>query len=70
MKRGTPRSDSYTFGHDIEGSWLLCEAAEALNDRALLREVEATALAIADAVRREGMRRHWRPLLRRPSRHL
>jgi cellobiose epimerase len=49
-----PRSDSYTFGHDIEGSWLLCEAAEALNDRVLLRDVEALALTIADAVRREG----------------
>jgi mannobiose 2-epimerase len=49
------RSDSYTFGHDIEGSWLLCEAAENLADAALRRRVEATALRIAEAVLQEGI---------------
>lgn len=49
------RSDSYTFGHDIEGSWLLCEAAEVLDDRALLQREQATALRIAEAVLAEGV---------------
>lgn len=49
------RSDSYTFGHDIEGSWLLCEAAEALGDGALRQRVHTVALQIAEAARAEGL---------------
>jgi cellobiose epimerase len=49
------RSDTYTFGHDIEASWLLCEAAEALEDPVLLKQVQATALEMARVVLGEGL---------------
>jgi cellobiose epimerase len=49
------RSDSYTFGHDIEGSWLLCEAADELGDAAWRKRTDETALRIAETVLREGI---------------
>ncbi len=53
----TVRSNSYTYGHDIEGAWLLCDAAEALGDEALLSQASRWAIRIADAVAAEALDR-------------
>jgi len=49
------KSRVYSFGHDIEAAWLLCQAAEAVRDEELMRETRNTALRIADAILKEGM---------------
>jgi mannobiose 2-epimerase len=49
------RSDTYTFGHDIEASWLLCEAAEVLGDPALTAKVRSLALRMAGTTLREAL---------------
>ena len=49
-----PRSKDYTFGHDIEASWLLCEAAEALDDPQVTSRVRPAALRLACVTLAEG----------------
>jgi mannobiose 2-epimerase len=43
------KSHGVSYGHDIEASWLLYEAAEVLNDSVLLKKIKTVSLNIADA---------------------
>jgi mannobiose 2-epimerase len=44
-----------SYGHDIEGSWLLLEAAEVQGDIALVERVRQAAVRIAGAVYQDGL---------------
>jgi mannobiose 2-epimerase len=48
-------SENVSFGHDIEGSWLLCEAAEIQSAPALLAQARESAVNMAAAVYRDGL---------------
>jgi mannobiose 2-epimerase len=54
-ERWAPLSCTVSFGHDIEASWLLVEAAETAGDRALLERAKAAAVRIARATLAEGV---------------
>jgi mannobiose 2-epimerase len=48
-------TDHVSYGHDIEGSWLIVEAAEAVGDPALCERARKLAVRMADAVAREAV---------------
>lgn len=52
-------SGNISFGHDIEGSWLLHEAAVVLGETDLLSEVERTAIQMAEKVAIGGVSRDF-----------
>ena len=51
----TPKSSATSFGHDIEASWLLLEAAEVLSDDALSERVRTASLMIARRVMQRAL---------------
>jgi cellobiose epimerase len=50
-----PKSNITSYGHDIEGSWLMCEAANLLDDEDIKRTTYAKALIMAEGTLSEGM---------------
>lgn len=50
-----PRSEKISFGHDIEGSWLVVEAVKVLGDASLLARVRETSVQMAAAVLEQGI---------------
>jgi len=49
-----PKTTEISYGHDIESTWLIWEAAEQLNDKALLNEIRPKILAMVDTFIAEG----------------
>ena len=50
-----PIGDVQSFGHDIETTWLMCEAADVVGDKELIAKVRKQALAMADVALASGM---------------
>lgn len=50
----TVKSTAISYGHDIEGSWLLCEAADVIGDAELTKEVRDMAVRMVEATLKEG----------------
>ncbi len=51
----TVKSSKVSYGHDIEGSWLLTEAADSLGDKELLKEVKKISIKMVDITIKEGI---------------
>lgn len=49
-ERWQVRSDTVSYGHDIEASWLLLEAAEVIGHSALIASMKSIAIKMAEAV--------------------
>lgn len=54
----TIRSEIDSYGHDIESTWLLCEAAQVLGKNAIIKAVKSVVLKISDVILKEGFAKH------------
>lgn len=54
----TPLAPDVSWGHEIEASWLLCDAAETLGDPALAARVIDRAVRLADQCERQALGPH------------
>jgi mannobiose 2-epimerase len=54
----TPKSDRFSYGHDIEAAWLMTEAAQVLGDRGLIERTRRVAVEIAETTLMEGIDRN------------
>jgi len=54
-ERWNSLSGHISYGHDIEGSWLIAEAAELLDSPELIARAHSTAIRMAEAVLLEGI---------------
>ena len=50
----TCKSNIDSFGHDIEGAWLLHEAAQEIGEKKLIPQIQDSALRLVDATLEEG----------------
>jgi mannobiose 2-epimerase len=53
-ERFAPLSRAVSFGHDVEASWLLVEAADETGDAALVARARAAAILMSDVALAEG----------------
>jgi cellobiose epimerase len=49
------KSTEISYGHDIEGSWLLYEAAEVLADQMLVKELQELSIQMVDTAIKQGL---------------
>jgi mannobiose 2-epimerase len=57
-KDWTVRSEIDSYGHDIEATWLMYEAAEVLGNKELIEEVEHVAEKMSEVTIKEGLADH------------
>ena len=57
-KNWAPYTNYISYGHDIETTWLLCEAAEVLGDKTIIKVVKDRAVELSEIFYKEGVAKH------------